>query len=249
MRSSLLPITALFLFSPGIRADDAADARAIVEKGIKATGQKPGDKAVAMTWKDKGKFTAGGMSMPYTGEWAFQGPDKYRFSVSAEVEGMNLTFSAIANGAKAYESALGMTQEMTGDKLEYFLGQTYALNVTSLLPLLADKEFKLATAGEKDVNGKKAAGVTVTREKKPTITLYFDKGTGLLVKSESKVKDEFQGWKEVSEEVFYEDYKDVGGRKFFGKMRVVRDGKPMIESTISEQKTAEKLDAKLFEKP
>ena len=32
-------------------------------------------------------------------------------------------------------------------------------------------------------------------------------------------------------------------------MKVVRDGKPMIESTISDQKTAEKLDAKLFEKP
>jgi hypothetical protein len=142
-----------------------------------------------------------------------------------------------------------MTQEMTGEKLEYFLNQTYTLNVTSLLPLLTDKEFKLTTAGEKDVNGKKAAVVTVTRDKKPTVTLYFDKTSGLLVKSESKVKDEFQGWKEVTDEVYYEDYKDVGGRKFFGKMKVVRDGKTMIESEISDQKTAEKLDAKLFEKP
>jgi hypothetical protein len=138
---------------------------------------------------------------------------------------------------------------MMGEKLEYFLEQTYAMNVTSLLPLLADKEFKLATGGEKDVNGKKAAAVTVTRDKKPTITLYFDKVSGLLVKSESKVKDEFQGWKEVSEENFYDDYKDVAGRKYFTKMKVVRDGKPMIESSVSDQKTAEKLDAKLFEKP
>jgi ligand-binding sensor domain-containing protein len=30
---------------------------------------------------------------------------------------------------------------------------------------------------------------------------------------------------------------------------IVRDGKPMIESTLSEQKLVEKLDAKLFEKP
>jgi hypothetical protein len=249
MRSLLLPIAVLVLLSPGLRADDAADARAIVEKAITATGQKPGDKATAMTWKDKGKFTAAGMAMDYTGEFAFQGPDKYRFVVNAEVEGMKLTFTAVANGAKAYESALGMTQEMTGEKLEYFLDQTHAMNVTSLLPLLADKEFKLATAGEKDVNGKKAAVVTVTRDKKPTVTLYFDKASGLLVKSESKIKDEFQGWKEVTDEVFYDDYKDVGGRKYFGKMKVVRDGKTMIESAVSEQKTAEKLDAKLFEKP
>jgi hypothetical protein len=249
MRSSFLPLTMLFLIGTIVRADDAADAKAIVEKGIKASGRQQGDKAIAMTWKDKGKFTAAGMAMPYNGEWAFQGPDKYRFVVTAEVEGMNLTFTAIANGAKAWESALGMTQEMTGEKLEYFLDQTYHMNVTSLLPLLADAEFKLATAGEKDVNGKKAAAVTVKRDKKPAITLFFDKGTGLLVKSESKVKDEFQGWKEVTDEVFYDDYKDVGGRKFFGKMKVVRDGKTMLESVTSEQKTAEKLDAKLFEKP
>jgi hypothetical protein len=244
---SLLSIAALLIMSAVIHAQD--DARAIVEKGIKATGQKPGDKTVAMSWKDKGKFTGGGMTMPYTGEFAFQGPDKYRFVVTAEVEGMNLTFTAIANGGKAWESALGMTQEMTGEKLEYFIEQTHTLNVSSLLPLLTDKEFKLATAGEKEVSGKKAVGVTVTREKMPTVTLYFDKATGLLLKSESKVKDEFQGWKEVPEEVYYDDYKDVGGRKFFGKMKVVRDGKTMIESTISDQKGAEKLDAKLFEKP
>jgi outer membrane lipoprotein-sorting protein len=249
MRSSVFPLAALFLFCATARADDAADARALVEKGIKATGQKPGDKPGALTWKDKGKFTAAGMAMDYTGDWAFQGPDKYRFAVNAEVEGMKFTFIAISNGNKAWESALGMTQEMTEDKLEYFLNQTYALNVTSLLPLLADKEFKLATAGEKDVNGKKTAVVTVTRDKKPTVTLYFDKQTGLLVKSGGKVKDEFQGWKEVPEEVFYDDYKDVGGRKYFSKMKIVRDGKPMIETTISDQKLSDKLDAKLFEKP
>jgi hypothetical protein len=92
-------------------------------------------------------------------------------------------------------------------------------------------------------------GVKVSRDKKPTVTLYFDKETKLLVKSETSVKDEFQGWKEVPEEVFYGDYKDVGGKKFFGKMKIVRDGKPMIESTLSDQKLVEKLDAKLFEKP
>lgn len=69
------------------------------------------------------------------------------------------------------------------------------------------------------------------------------------MKSESMVKDEFQGWKEVLTESFYDDYKDVNGRKMFTKMRIVRDGKTMIESTLSDQKTPEKLDPKLFEKP
>ena len=61
---------------------------------------------------------------------------------------------------------------------------------------------------------------------KPAVTLYFDAATGLLVKSEMKVKDEFQNWKEVTDEVFFSDYKDEGGRKVYTKIRVVRDGKP-----------------------
>lgn len=249
MRATLLPLTALFLFATTSWADDAADARTIVEKSVKASGYKPGDKLTAMTWKDKGKFTGGGFEMEYTGEFAFQGPDKYRFTVKGDFGGMAITFTAVTNGDKAWAAAMGMVEEMSADKLEYMINQTYHMNVISLLPLLTDKDFKLATAGEKDVGGKKAVGVKVTRDKKPAFTLYFDKTSGLLVKSEGKVKDEFQGWKEVPEDVYFDDYKDVGGKKFYMKMKIVREGKPMIESVASDQKVGEKLDAKLFEKP
>lgn len=249
MRMMLLPLLSVFVVTSAARADDAAEAKAIVEKAIKAVGYKADEKPAAMTWNDKGKFTGGGVTLDYTGEFAFQSPDKYRFAVNTELEGMKVTFVAIANGQKAWESALGQSQEMTDEKLQYMLDQVYTLNVSMLWPLLTDKGFKLATGGEADVNGKKAIVVKVTRDKKPAVTLYFDKTTGLLVKSESKVKDEFQAWKEVPEEAYYEDYKDVGGKKLFGKMRIVRDGKPMIDTVLSNQKVAEKLDAKLFDKP
>jgi hypothetical protein len=249
MRSKLLPLAAVFAFTPALRADDAADARAVVEKAVKATGYKPADKFGAVSWKDKGKFYFGGSAMEFAGDFAFQAPDKYRFSVTADLEGMKVTFTAVTNGPKAWESALGMNQEVTGEKLEYMTDQVYTLNVTSLLPLLTDKDYKLATAGEKDVNGKKAVGVKVTRDKHPPVTLYFDKDSGLLVKSEARVKDEFQGWKEVSDETYFGDYKDVDGKKRFGTMKVVRDGKTLMESHLSDQKAADKLDPKLFDKP
>jgi outer membrane lipoprotein-sorting protein len=246
MRTTLGLLAAFFLTSTA-RADDAADAKALVEKAVKAHGYRAGEKAA--TWKDKGKFTGGGFELEYTGDFAFQSPDKYRFAIDGEFGGMKVTFTVVANGNKAWESAMGQTQEVEGDKLDYIVNQTYHLNVTTLLPLLSDAGYQLATAPEKDVDGKKAVGVKVTRDKKTPITLYFDKTTNLLVKSETKVKDEFQAWKEVPEEVYYGDYKDAGGKKFFGKMRVVRDGKTMIDSTINDSKTADKLDPKLFEKP
>jgi hypothetical protein len=63
------------------------------------------------------------------------------------------------------------------------------------------------------------------------------------------VKDEFQMWKDALEEAYFDDYKEVNGKKMFTKLKVVRAGKTMIDSTLSDQKLADKLDAKLFEKP
>jgi outer membrane lipoprotein-sorting protein len=234
-------------FSTAARADDATDARVIVTRAIKAAGIPTDGKPIAMTWKDKGKFTGGGFEMAYTGDWAYQGPDKYRFAISGEFGGMKVDFLVMVNGNKAWESGFGMSQEMTGEKLDYILSQVYQFRVLSLAPLLAEKDFKLTVAGNKDVNGKKWVGVRVERERKPTITLYFDKETGLLAKGELKVKDEFNGWKEAEDETFFEDYKDIGGRKYYTKMRTLRDGKSMIETTLSEQKPQDKLAPKLFE--
>jgi hypothetical protein len=120
-------------------------------------------------------------------------------------------------------------------------------HVSSLAPLLVEKEFKLATAGEKEVNGKKMAAVKVERDQKPAITLFFDKETGLLAIVERKAKDELQGWKEVLSEIYFDDYKEISGRKYYTKMRQVQDGKPMMEVALSDHQPQEKLDPKLFE--
>lgn len=250
MRSALFPLAGLvFAFAPAARADDAADAKAVVEKAIQARGDKPGSKNTAMTWKDKGKFTGGGFELPYTADWAFQAPDKYRFALVGTFGDAKINITVVANGEKAWEAEGDKSREITGEKLEYVRGEVYQLWVVSLTPLANDKGFTLATAKGKDVAGKPTVGVTVTRDKRPAVTLYFDKDSGLLAKSEMTVKDEFQNWKSVLDEAFYSDYKESNGVKHFTKLKVVRDGKTMIEATLSDAKDAEKLDAKLFEKP
>jgi hypothetical protein len=120
---------------------------------------------------------------------------------------------------------------------------------TSLTPLLAGDEFQLATAKEKVVNGKPAAGVAVRNGKRPIVTLYFDKETWLLVKREATVKDLGADDKEVLEEVVVSDYKEAGGRKYHTKVVVTRDGKPFYRSGVSMPREVEKPDPKLFDKP
>jgi outer membrane lipoprotein-sorting protein len=249
MRSCLFAVATVAALGMTVRADDAADAKALVEKAIAARGDKPGAPLPALTWKDTGKFTGGGLAMTYTADWAFQGPDKYRFTMNATFGEAKLTITAVANGDKAWQSDGKMVEEIKGDKLEYTQNEVYALWVTGLSPLTTEKGFALATAKGKDVDGKPTAAVTVTREKRPTITLYFDKATGLLVKTEYTAKDEFQKWKPVLDETFLGDYKDVGGQKVFTKLKVVRDGKTMIETTLSDQKWGAELAPKTFEKP
>jgi hypothetical protein len=249
MRSVLLSVVAALAVAPALRADDAADARAIVEKAIKARGDKPGTKNTAATWKDAGKFTGMGVTLPYTADWAFQGPDKYRFDFVGSFGDAKIKMLVVVNGETVWVREGDKTDELTGEKLEQTRNEAYQLWVTFLTPLVTDKGFTLAPAAGKDVAGKPTVAVKVTRDKKPAITLYFDQASGLLVKREMTAKDEFQKWKEVLDEAYFSDYAETNGLKHFTKLKIVRDGKTMIEAALSDQKEVEKLDAKLFEKP
>jgi hypothetical protein len=248
MRKFLVVIALTAAAAVAATAQDP-EPRALVEKAVKAANLPDTAKLSATTWKDKGRLTAGGMTIEYTADWWLQLPDRYRFVLAAEIMGQKIDLVVVAAGGKAWESARGMTREVTGEKLEYVSGEVYQMWVQSLTPLLADADFKLRPALTKDVDGRRGLGVKVERSSRPTVTLYFDDTTGLLIKSEVRVKDEFQNWKEVLDEVYYGGYQERDGRKTFTKLRVVRDGKPLIESTLSDVRWYERLDPKLFEPP
>lgn len=270
MRLACLALLAFLLPSGNLRADDAADARAIVARGVKAAGIPTG-KPIALTYKVQGQNVGGGFDNAFSGTVAFQAPDKFRMTVQSgvtgrvqmprrglirrrianEINGMinSITIDAavVANGNKVWQSVMGSAQELAGKQREKFIASAYQQHVATLAPLLADKEFKLSTAGQKIVNGRKAAAVKVERNQKQTITLCFDEETGLLAKYETTANDESQGWKEVVREVYLEDYKEIGGSKHYTKMRLVEDGKPLVVDAITEPTFVEKLDPKLFE--
>ena len=239
------------LFAVGaVRGDDAADAKAVVEKAVKAAGWEKDGPNASQSWSDKGKFSALGMDADYTGKWWISGPDKMRFEIKVNVGGQEVEFTSVVNGDKSWESAMGQVQEVTGDKLEYVKNQVYAYRVYSLTPLLTDKGFALKTTAGVKVGDAETDGVEVTSKGRPAIKLYFDRKTGLPAKAAGKVKNEFDGWKEVEEEVYFSGWKgDDGKRKAFTKLKVVRAGSTMIDTVESDHKTHDKLDAKLFEAP
>lgn len=223
-------------------AADDDKARAVIEKGIKAAGGETAlAKYNAATWTEKGKYYGMGEGLPYTGKYAVQWPDKFRM----EIEGV---FLIVVNGEKGWTGMGGESREMTKEQLDEQREQLHESWVATLLPL-KDKTFTLTLAGEQEVAKRPAVGVNVSSKGHRDVKLLFDKETGLLVKSESTVKAEELGGREVTQEVLFQDYKDVGGIKTPAKFVMKRDGKLFIEAEMLDLKPAEKLDESTFGKP
>jgi len=184
-------------------------------------------------------------------EWTVLVPDKLRLQMTVAVLGQTADVLIILNGEKMWFLANGQLLDSPPEQLSEMLTEMNRMWATSLTPRLPGEsdEFQLATAKEKVVNGKPAAGVAVRNGKRPIVTLYFDKETGLLVKREATVRDLGTDDKEVLEEVMVSDYKEAGGRKYHTSVVVTRDGKPYYRSEVSMPREVEKPDPKLFDKP
>jgi hypothetical protein len=251
-RLSIVAFLASIAFGVGApaRADDKDDAKAIIEKAIKALGgeDKLG-KFKASTWKGKGKVYIMKDVIEYTGKWAAQSPDRFSVAINADYKGTPFKQTQVLDGDKAYIK-MNDEETMTRDKdgvaesrREYQL----AWVPTTILPL-RDKSYKLQTLGDEKIGDTIAAGLKVTGADGKHFRIYFDKKTGLPLKVEAKVKT-MGGDEELDHEWLFSDYKEIQGVKRAMKLELRRDGKKFIEQTISDVKLAEKLDDKLFAKP
>ena len=230
-------------------ADEQADARAIIDKAIKAAGGEENlAKYKAETFKGKGKYYGMGAGMDYTGDWTVQHPDKMRFQIEVAVGDMKFTFVRVVNGDKVWSKTGDNAVEVDDkDQVNEAKEGGYVGSVTDLLPL-KDKEFQFALLGESEVDGAKVVGIKVSHKGHRDVELYFDKAKGLLIKSATTVKDDMTG-QEARQEVFYSDYKEVSGTQRPMKVVINRDGKSFVDMEVTERQLHEKLDDSVFGKP
>jgi hypothetical protein len=246
-----LTLALALLATASARGDDAADARALVDKAIKAHGGAANVakfKGAAVTFS--GTFHGMGMKVPMTGTISTYGVDRLKADVEVEAGGQKFRVINVLAGDKGW-AKLGPTdtKDMSKDELAQGREEQHAGWVASLTPLVGGaKGYTLATAGEMLVNEKAALGVKVSAKGRRDVTLYFDKTTGLLVRHDQTVNDEGSG-REVTQETYPSDYKDVQGTKQSQKFIVKRDSKLYLEGEASEVTLTETLDANLFVKP
>jgi hypothetical protein len=236
---------AVVVLAGGAARADEADAKAIVEKAIKAHGGAGVlNKLPAISTKAKGKFYGMGDGIDYTSDTQFQPTDKYR----AEVLAGDFKFLQVVKGDKGWVSFGGMDKEMDKDELAEAKEGLYAANVGRLVPL-TEEGYKLSALGAIKVGDRDAVGVRVEHKGHRDISLFFDKENGLLLRVERRAKDVMGSGEEYTAEATYGDYKKVDGIQVPHKLLLKRDGKRFIEQETTEAKVAEKLDDSVFAKP
>jgi len=254
MRRLLIPCALVLALAAFGRADDAADAKAVVEKAIKARGGADNlAKYKADVLKIKGAVHVSGLDIDFTGEISFQQPDKSRTVIEGTVMGTNFKSTRVVNGDKGWiDDLLGAARQQRDMSKEELAEERESQNANSIIRLavLTDKAYTLSTVGESKVGDKEAVGILVKRKGYRDVSLFFDKKTHLLLKSETRVKDpQGGGGTEFTQEAFYDDYKKVGDLQVAHKLTIKRDGKAFLESETTEFKPEEKLDDGLFAKP
>jgi hypothetical protein len=247
VRYPLLGACVMAAAATAARADDSAEARALVDRALKAQGGAERlAKLPAIRGKLKGTFHGLGEGVPFTGEFAAQGADRTRLVIEAEVGGEKLRLAHVLNSDKGWVQVNDGTEELDEEGLAEAREQAYAEWVATLVPLRDKKRFRLSPLGEIKIGGRPAAGARVSSEGRSDVNLYFDKATGLLVKTEVRLTEDGQ---EVTEETFLGAYKEVQGTKQATRLTVKRDGQPYLECEVRDYRLAEKLDGALFARP
>jgi hypothetical protein len=240
-------VSGLMQVALAARADDSAAVQALVDKAVQAQGGRAKlEKLQAVTGKSKGTFHALGVVAAFTGEFAFQGPDRSKFDIKAEADGQKFRLVIVLAGRQGWVKLDDNTEEQDKDDLAEAREEAYAEWVATLVPLKA-KKFRLAPLGEIAVDGRPALGIKVSSEGHRDVNLFFDREKSLLVKTETRVKDD--DGKEVTEETFFSDYKEVQETKQAMKVVVKRDGQLYLEMEVTDCQLAEHFDDSVFAKP
>lgn len=228
------------------RAEDTT-AKGIVDKALKAHGGE--DKIAKYTARvEKAKGTVFvGDGIAFTMEAYYRYPNQLRENVELEKDGQQATINAVFNGDKGWVQAGDQTEEAGAKKITSFKEAARLAQLAGLSGL-KDPANQLAALADIKVEGRPAAGVKISTKGYRDVSLYFDKETGLLVKSEREALDIDSG-DTFREEIYYSKCKEMNGIQTPMKAVAYRNGEKFSEQEATEIKYLEKIEEKLFEKP
>lgn len=250
MKRFLSAVLAAFLMSSlvGLTRADDQDAKAIIDKGIKALGgEEKLTKAGTYSVKSKGTITFNGSDNEISSQATLQGLDHYRSEFEGKFGDNDVKGVTVLNGDKGWRKFGDNAMDLDQDGLANEKGTIYLAVIPSTLVPLKGKGFKIEAAGEEKVGDKPAVVIKATGPDGKDFKLYFDKESGLPVKLVAKVIG-FDG-QEFTMETTYSNYKDFDGIKKATKTASKRDGEKFVDSELVEFKVLDKVPPETFSEP
>jgi len=244
MRIAVLSAVAFGLLA-GTSARAQDDAKAIIEKAIKAHGGAANlAKFQGGRLKSKGTINIMGQELTVSGTSVFQMPGKSKSVMELDVMGMKIPVVQLITPDGVTLSVNGAKQELNEGQMAEARTAIYLQTLYQLTPLLKEP-FTLKALGETKFQGKTLLGVQVSSKDHKDVKLYFDKESGLLTKLERAGYDAMS-MAEVPFEQVLSDYKDFDGVKRPVKTTIFKSGERFLDSEIFEYKPVEKVDDKEF---
>jgi hypothetical protein len=143
---------------------------------------------------------------PFTGEVYTQPNSDFRYAFNLDANGATINITMALIGNKGWRSVGGMLEAVDDASMEEMKVGRHYDRVTSLAPVLSDKAFTLTSLGQVKVQEVEAIGVQVSSKGQPDIKIFFDKKTGLMIKTEYRAKG--QGEREMLHESYYSDWRE-----------------------------------------
>ncbi len=226
-------------------ADDA-EAKAVVDKAVKAIGGSI-DASKAYTWKSKGTLSLNDSENKFTTKVTAQGINHFRQEFEGDFDGNQIKGVTVVDGDKAWRKIGDDATKLEDDQRANEKRVVYLQIVGQLPSFLKGEGFKVESDEEEKVDGKPAIELKVTGPDGKDFEISFDKATGLPVKMSATVVD-FQG-EEYKQETLFKDYKEFDGVKRASKIETKRNGKKFVDYEITEFKVLDKADANAFAEP
>jgi hypothetical protein len=232
-----------------LRAEDAA-VKALLDKAAKAQGGA--DKAAKLgdlSLKGKGQVNEGGNNVDIAFDLSIRQFDHVRMEMSVNEGGR------MHKGIMVFAGDKGWFRDLDRDRVEDAPPEAKEILHSILLAirsascptlLAANKNVQLAHGGESKVDDTTVEVLRVSRKDQPDINVYFDKASGLPVKTETLIKE--RGGQEKNFTFRFSDFKAIDGVKHFTKLKI-GDGMMDMEMELNEIKLGAKFEANTFERP
>ena len=233
MRRFASLLLALSLVSPALLHAQDEDAKAIIERAVKAAGGADALLSRSLHSRIKGKtFSAKREShATFEGE-NIECPDgRERMTLSMDLDGTNFKIVSVAAGDKSWTTINGELTDVLNDP-ETDAQRRHVSRVLRLVPLLREKDFTITALGPSKVQGKDAVGVKVSCKGHPDVSIFFDKTSNLMLEHAARIKQTTTK-KEALEETYYGDFRAVNDgvaeEQILKEAKLATDGPALVK--------------------